>query len=123
MVNGKITRIPADWGMGAARQGIAEPPATAAAFMTPMAVGTRLASVSLGVIAMVVGKTGPRKKPSSPRATQVSAIGESQASAAAAVTPAMHAYIMAAVVTPALAAIALIRNRPSVSPSQYPLTA
>jgi 3-oxoacyl-(acyl-carrier-protein) synthase len=42
--------------------------------MTPMAVGTRLASVSPGVIAMVVGKTGPRKKPSSARAAQVSAL-------------------------------------------------
>lgn len=74
MVNGRSTRIPADWAMVPASQGSAEPPATAAAFMTPMAVGTRLASVSPGVIAMVVGKTGPRKKPSSARAAQVSAL-------------------------------------------------
>jgi hypothetical protein len=45
-----------------------------------------------------------------------------RASAAAAI-PARHPYIMPDVVTPIRAAMGLIRNLPSVSPSQYPLTA
>ena len=85
MVNGRSTHIPAAWAMVPASQGSRAPPTIDAAFSTPMAVGTRRARVSRGTIAMVVGKMGPRAKPSSPSAAQATAAGDSQASAAAAV--------------------------------------
>ena len=119
---GQEAHIPVPWAMAPASHANAEPPATDAAFIKPMALGTSRAWVSCGVTAIVVGKTGPRKKPSTIRATLASAAaGDSQARTAAAVTPARQVYTMPVADAPTRAAAGLIRNRPRVSPSQYPL--
>jgi hypothetical protein len=122
-VNGTSVQMPVFCAMVPASHGSPAPPTTAAAFMTPIAVGASFGGASQGTIAIVVGKIGPRKNPSSISATLASAaFGAAQASVVTTVTPARQAYIMPAVVTPKRAASGLIRNRPSVSPSQYPLT-
>jgi hypothetical protein len=123
MVKGSSVHIPVPWAMTPASHGNAAPPTVDPAFSTPMAVGASRPSASCGTIAMVVGKIGPRQKPSSTSAAIAPAPdGDSQTSVAVAVMPAMQAYIMATVLAPIRAAIGLIRKRPAVSPSQYPLT-
>jgi hypothetical protein len=121
--NGIRVHTPVRPAIAPASQGSAEPPTRAAAFMTPMAVGTSRAFVSWGVIAIAVGKTGPRKKPSITRATLASAaVGDTHASVTAMEMPARQAYNMRAVLAPIRPATGLITNRPSARPSQYPLT-
>ena len=51
------------WAIAPATQGSPAPPMVDPAFSTPMAVGASSRVVNRGAIAMVVGKTGPRKKP------------------------------------------------------------
>src|SRR5665213_326897 len=98
------------------------PPMTATPFMTPIAVGTNRLVVRFGTTAIAVGKIGPRKNPSRTKpALAIAAAGATQASTALAVTPARHANVMLAEVDPIQLASGLIRNRPRVNPSQYPL--
>jgi len=88
-------------------------------FMTPIAVGTRPGRASRGVTAIIVGNTGPRQNPSPARATlTLTGPGAIQATADRAAAPARHPYIMRAGGRPARSAAGLIRNRPSVRPSQ-----
>src|SRR5689334_24605136 len=93
-VNGRSIRMPALWAMTPASHGSAAPPTVDAEFITPMAVGVSRAWVSCGAIAIVVGKIGPRQKPSSNSAALApAATGDSQASVVATATPVRQAYI------------------------------
>src|SRR6266404_3236738 len=123
-MNGKSVPIPAPWVIAPASHGSAAPPTADPAFITPMAADASRGCVSSGATAMVVGKTGPRKKPSTTSAAPAAIPeGASQASMVAAAIPARQQYIRPDVVAPSRAATGLIRNRPAVSPSQNPLTA
>jgi hypothetical protein len=77
-VNGRSVQIPVPWAIRPASQGSPAPPMTDPAFMTPMAAGASRGVVSRGAIAIVVGKTGPRKKPSRTSAAVVAHLRQQQ---------------------------------------------
>src|SRR5712691_6012985 len=122
MAYGSRVQTPALWPIAPASHGSADAPTVEAAFITPIAVDCSRALLICGASAIVVGKIGPRKNPSSPSATPTGAApGTSQTKVAQARTPVRQPYIIPIADRPNLVAIGLIRNRPRVSPSQYPL--
>jgi len=123
VANGSSVQIPAASPIVPASHGSAEPPITDTAFVKPTAAGTSRGEVSSGTTATAVGKRGPRKNPSSANpAVAAAPTGLKETSTPHVTTAARQTAVMRATVQRSRAAVGLMTNRPTVSPSQYPLT-
>src|SRR5690242_4005342 len=122
-VNGSSAQRPTRCAVVPTSHGRAAPPAMLVAIMMPIAVLTSGPATSRGAVAIVTGKSGPRKYPTTMNpAAAPSADGTAQTISSAAVTAPMQAPASPTTPTPSRSAMAFNVRRPIIRPNQYPLT-
>src|SRR5262249_17124074 len=118
-LNGNSVPPPRCWYTVPASHGKSAPPAAESPTRMPIGVATSGPGVRCGTAAIIVGKRGPRKKPSTNRPAEATiADGISHTRTPKTTMPTRHHAVSPATPIPARAANRLSVNRPTVRPSQ-----